>query len=226
MKRASDIFGDEERKRVDAAVAAAEAKTSAEIVPVVATASGRYDRAEDIVGLAVGLLAMAATWLALPYVPPEPGSWAPHWLGLLELLALIAVVVIGFILGVAIASRSARLRRVLVPRGEMVEDVLTRAHQAFSDSQVHHTAGRTGVMIYVSLLERQAVILADRQALETLGQPVIDILCNALLDRLRKGDPVNALIETITQAGDRLAAALPRAAGDKNEIGDALVTID
>ena len=56
MKLASQIFNDQERKRVDDAVAQAEKRTSAEIVPVVATSSGRYDRAEDIVGLFVGLI--------------------------------------------------------------------------------------------------------------------------------------------------------------------------
>ena len=52
-KPAND-FSDEQRRAVAQAVAEAEGKTSAEIVPVVATASGRYDRAEDIVGLWTG----------------------------------------------------------------------------------------------------------------------------------------------------------------------------
>jgi putative membrane protein len=226
MKRATDIFTDEARKRVDQAVAAAEAKTSAEIVPVVASASGRYDRAEDIVGLAVGLIAMAATWLLFPYTPPEPGSWAPHWAGVVELLLLVAATTLGFIVGVWIAIRAAGMRRLLIPKREMAEDVVLRAHQAFADNRVHHTAGRTGVMIYVSLFERQAVILADQQAMEALGQPVIDVLCGALLEKVRKGDVVAALVETISLTGERLTTALPRAADDRNEIADALVTID
>ena len=53
MQRASELFNDEQRATIDQAVADAESKTSAEIVPVVATASGRYDRAEDIVGMAM-----------------------------------------------------------------------------------------------------------------------------------------------------------------------------
>lgn len=226
MKTASDIFDEAARKRVDEAVAAAEARTGAEIVPVVATASGRYDRAEDLFGLATGLLFMTVTWLLLPDNAPEPGSWAPHWAGLAELLALLAAVALGFVVGAWLASRAPAVRALLVRRSEMEQDVIVRAHQAFADNRVHHTQGRGGLLIYVSLVERQAVILADQQAHAALGQEAIDALCKELTDRLRRGDAVSALVETIALAGDRLAVALPRQADDRNEIADALVTID
>ena len=60
MKPASSLFNDQARERVNQAIAQAESKTSAEVVPVVATASGRYDRPEDIVGLWLGIIALQA----------------------------------------------------------------------------------------------------------------------------------------------------------------------
>ena len=75
MQRASDLFNKEQRKQVENAVTEAEARTSCEIVPVVATASGRYDRAEDMVGLWLAVLAAITVWLIFPRQTNESGSW-------------------------------------------------------------------------------------------------------------------------------------------------------
>ena len=78
MQRAANLFSEEQRKQVEQAVIDAEAKTSAEIVPVVATASGRYDRAEDIIGLWLATIAAVAVWLLFPRKAIESGSWGRH----------------------------------------------------------------------------------------------------------------------------------------------------
>ena len=74
MKKASAHFNAEQRRQIAAAVAQAESRTSAEIVPIVATESGRYDRTEDLVGLVLGVLAMAAVWMLFQGEDPD-GGW-------------------------------------------------------------------------------------------------------------------------------------------------------
>jgi uncharacterized membrane protein len=61
MRRATDLFDQQQRKQVAQAVVEAEANTSCEIVPVVATVSGRYDRPEDIIGLWLAVIAAVST---------------------------------------------------------------------------------------------------------------------------------------------------------------------
>ena len=75
MQRASEFLNEEQRKQIEKAVVEAETLTSCEIVPVVATSSGRYDRAEDMVGLWLAVLAAAIVWWFFPRQPSEPGSW-------------------------------------------------------------------------------------------------------------------------------------------------------
>ena len=58
VKRASRLFNQEERLAITTAVFEAEVETAGEIVPVVATSSGRYDRAEDLFGVAFVLVAL------------------------------------------------------------------------------------------------------------------------------------------------------------------------
>ena len=69
MLSAARFFSDADRKRINECVGTAELKTSAEIVPVVATSSGRYDRAEDLVGLLLGIVLMILTAILWPAPP-------------------------------------------------------------------------------------------------------------------------------------------------------------
>ena len=225
MQRPSQLFSESDRQQVSAAVAAAESHTSAEIVAAVAGASGRYDRPEDIIGLWTGLIAMGVTWSLWSIEIPEQGSWAERS-PLVQLAALVLAVVLGFVVGAVVGSRIGWLRRMFTPRRQMHEEVWARARQVFYDRRVSRTAGRSGLLIYVSLYERTAAIVADQAVLEKLGPQALDDLCSQLTAQLRRGTPTAAFCSTIASAGQRLAPVLPRAADDVNELGDALVLLD
>ncbi len=214
----------DDNRRVNEAVAAAESKTSAEIVPVVAAASGRYDRPEDIVGLWVAALALAIAWCLLPE-HAGPGDWGAMPASA-HLLVLVVSVVVGFILGAVIGAHVDPLRHLFTPSQQMRDEVLTRSRQVFFDSRVHHTAGRTGLLIYVSLFERMAAVLADDAVVEKLGQAALDELRDQLTTSLRTQSLAEAICGTIAAAAPKLAVALPRAEGDVNELPDALVVLD
>lgn len=223
----SEMFSEDDRKRINAAVAAAEKKTAAEIVPVVAGSSGRYDRAEDICGLWLGLMLMVAVWILLPSPVREPGSW-----GGLDLIwypvCLIAAVVVGFVGGVVLANLVPPFRRIFTPAQQMRDEVSLRSRQTFFDHRVHHTAGSGGVLLYVSLFEHQASVVADQKVVDILGQERIDELCRNFTARFKNSEAsiVDALCETAGEIGDLLAEPYPAAADDVNELPDALVTIE
>ena len=158
MKRASKFFSDDEKARIEKVVADAEAKTSAEIVPALATASGRYDRAEDIAGLWLGTIAMVIAWFFMQSQSAEVADWGSSW-SRLELPVLIAAIVIGFVVGAVLAAFIPSVRSIFTPRKHMVEEVQAAAAKAFFDTRIHHTEGATGVLIYLSLFERTGTIL-------------------------------------------------------------------
>ncbi len=226
MIRATVHFNHARRRQVSAAVFDAESRTSAEIVPVVATASGRYDRAEDLVGLIAGIGAMTVTWAWLQRVDDSTGGWDGLPLTV-PLPVLVLILIGGFVVGAIVASRVGWLRRLFVSRLQMATEVAERAAAIFHDSRVHHTGGEAGVLVYLSLFEQGAVILADRAAFEALGQETLDAICRELTAELRGGGDVTAsLCATIRRLGDALAPKLPRRGNDRNELADALVTID
>ena len=225
MQHASSLFSATDRQRINETVRAAESHTSAEIVPVVATASGRYDRAEDLIGLWWGALLLVAVSIFWPAEVAEPGSWGMHpavW----QTLKLVVALLAGFVLGTALGSRLTWLRRLFTPAQQMRDEVQQAARRVFFDNRIHHTQSGGGLLIYVSVFEQVAVLLADRQVLDGLGQPALDELCETLTRRLRTNEPTEALCQTIQAAGEKLQTVLPRAIDDVNELPDALVTID
>jgi len=226
MQRASRFFTEEQRTRIEHAVAAAESKTSVEIVPVVATASGRYDRAEDIVGLWLGLISLGVYWLFFSSAEADGGSWGFSWQSF-ELPALIAVAIVGFIIGAVVAGHVGWLRLLFTPKGQMHEEVAARARAIFFDNRLHHTAGGTGLLLYLSLYERTAMILADEAVIEKLGSKALDELCGNLTRALQaRKDAADAVCALLKDAGNRLGKVLPRAQDDVNELPNTLVTID
>jgi putative membrane protein len=226
MSHSMKFDSEETKAQINAAVTAAEALTGAEIVPVVARCSGRYDRAEDIVGLWVAAVCLAAVyWFYPPPPPPEAGQWGEpsRWW---HLTALLASLPIGFLIGATLATWATGLRKLFTPRQQMQAEVFAKARAIFFDRRVHHTAESSGVLLYVSRHERMAAIVADESVLTALGQARIDTLCRDFTARLRTVGPSAAFCETIAEIGEQLSSKLPRSADDRNELPDALVLMD
>ena len=178
-----------------------------------------------MVGLWLGLVAMIVVYLVFPDVRRERGSWGgiPGWT---RLAAMVAAVVAGFVIGAVLASYVGWLRRLFTPRRQMTDEVAGRARQMFFDHRVHHTAGGTGLCVYVSLHERMALVVADQAVAEKLAQQGLDELSAQLVGDLRGGDVTDAICSAVRGAGERLGPLLPRTAADADELPDALVTID
>jgi len=218
-------ISDEDHQRIDQAVQQAEALASVEIVPVIAGSSGRYDRSEDICGLWTGLVAMAIAWTLYPLPQVDSGEWggvSPWW----HLVVLIATMVVGFMAGAILAARIPPLRRLFTPTAEQAEEVDRGARAMFFDNRVHHTTGASGLLLYVSLLEHRAVIIADQAVLNVLGQEQLDAHCEKFTTLLHSGTPTEALCETIRELGQRLATDLPRTETCVDQLPNALVVVE
>lgn len=218
-------FSPDEHKRVTNAVEQAEARTSAEIVPVIAQASDSYDRPEDVAGLWLAALAIAGMWFVVPARVQVPGSWevASSWTWL---VLLLGAALVAFLIGAFAASQIDWLRKVFTPKSQMNSAVLIRASQVFFDNRIHHTDCGTGVLIYLSLYERKAVVLGDETVTEKLGTAGLEKICNDLTAHLKSGqNVVDAMCKTIEVTGDQLGSVLPRSSTDQNELKDVLIEL-
>ena len=212
-RHVESLFTPEERAAVEAAVEEAERGTSAEIVPMVAPASARHQRAPDMAAMLLAFLAV----LGLAIVSP-----AHQVDGIQAVVAFLAAAAAGFLL----TEKLPFLKRLFLSRLDLEEAAADGASRAFRTSGAGDGEGRTGVLIYVSLFERAVVVLADRAAARALEAEDYGAIRDAIVEGLRKRRPGEALLDGIRKAGDVLAAKLPRAPDDRQEVSSRLRILD
>jgi putative membrane protein len=226
MQRAGDLFTEDDRAAISKAVAAAEEGTRGEIVPVVAGVSGRYDRAEDLCGLTVALIALAVVWLGFQGVRTEEQDWAPRVVPALGLVWMLVVVLLGFVAGTVLSARVPLLRRAFLREREMREEVERAAAAAFHQLRVRRTTAATGIVLYVSLYERMVRVVGDDAIAAKLGPADWEAVRDVMLERLRDGAPAAALIAGIEAAGALLREHFPGEPGDEDELHNELRILD
>jgi len=220
---ASQLLSVDDRKAVSAAVAEAEKKTSAEIVPVVATSSDRYERAEDIVGLVTALVAVAATWTQFQHVRTD---WEDAPELSLQLPFVLAIFGAGWAIGLLLAKGIPALKRLAIPRKVALGRVLIAAHHAFDSLHVRNTSGREGVVIFVSLFEHRVCVWADEAVSAKIPEAAWQEACETLVKALKSGKPRDGFVDAIKKLGDVLAKDFPVRPTDVNELSNELRILD
>ncbi|HTY60400.1 MAG TPA: TPM domain-containing protein [Bacteroidota bacterium] len=208
------MFPAPEQEKIAAAVAEAEKVTSGEIVPYVVGLSDHYEVAEWRGGATAGILAFAL----LSFARTRGGDWSgfdPVWIGLITLLAAGCAM---------LASRFIPvLRRLFAGRHLMTRRVEQRAAQAFMSEEVFATPGRTGILIFLSMLERRVVVIGDAGIHSKVRQEEWQGIIESVVRSIRQGKPADGLVDAIRRCGALLAAhGLGRVPGSKDEIADNL----
>lgn len=224
MKKASAWFGEEDRAAVAKAVTEAEKTTAGEIVPVVATSSENYERAEGLGGITLALASLAVGWVLAQRV--EPSEWSSTWeptLGLVECLLLVAG---GYLVGSAAVRFIPAAKRLLTGKRRMAAEVAREAADSFMRYHVRGTKAATGVVIYVSLFEHLVTVLGDRAIAEKVGASEWQAIADVVAREMRERHPKEALLKGIAQVGALLSKHFPRAADDKDELSNDLVLVD
>jgi putative membrane protein len=204
--RARDLLRPDVFARVERAVQEAERRTSGELIPMVVDRSSDYGgvraTAAAIAAFAAGLAGLALRldppllWLPpLQLVAFAAGWWTTEWAGAL---------------------------RWLVPDATAAERVARAARVAFVEQGLHETRERTGILLYVSLLEHRVVVLADRGIDSRVEPGTWDGVVRDLLRDIRAGRPDEGLVEAIRRCGELLASLSPRRPDDRDELSGRL----
>lgn len=208
------ILSPADHARISAAIRAAEERTSGEIVCVLARSSDDYFFPAAFV-LTLG--AMAASLLV--------GLWIDQTWHTLTFLQFLATQIVAVASLIALVWFRPSLRIHFVPRRLRY----LRAHRAavaqFLATNIHATAGRTGVLIFVSLAEHYAEVLADQGISARVPQERWNAIVAHLVAHAAKGEIVEGFEHATAEAGALLAAEFPRGGEDRNELEDRLVEI-
>jgi putative membrane protein len=214
--------------RVSDAVHAAEQATSGEIVTIIADHSDRYLDVALWWSIAAAILSLAAvaafpgfySWL----MGLITGGWfsAPNPAEMLE-LALAIVVVVFVIVRLILQWIPARL--VLTPGIVKSRRVRRRAIRYFKVGAERRTAGRTGILIYLSVIERRAEIVADEAIHSIVPNEKWGAAMAAMLADVAAGRIADGIVAAVRDVGAILAEHFPRADDDRNELPDRLIEL-
>ncbi|HEY0136977.1 MAG TPA: hypothetical protein VGB85_23000 [Nannocystis sp.] len=190
------------------AVAAFESGTAAELVVSVRPRSGTYPRA----GILVGTLAALITTAFLLYSEPEFDLW---WF-------LVWPAAVGLVLGHAADVRT--LQWLLTSAATREKRVLEAARAVFVERGIADTRGRTGILLYVSVAERIAVVIPDLGVRQAVPATDWDPAVAAITGAVARGATALELVAPIAALAAVARKHLPRATDDINELADAVHT--
>ncbi len=191
-----------------AAVRTAETRTSGQIVCVLARCS--CDTGVHAT-LYSATLALLAPWPLLAFTQMS----AQHIFAMQAAIFIAALLLLNW----------TRLGLALTPRGQQRRQAFRAAAEQFFTLGMTRTRNRTGVLIFVSLAEHYARIIAD----EGLTGKITEVEWRAVIDdlvgRLREGRVTEAFVVAVGQTGELLARVAPPDGGD-NDLPDRLVRIN
>lgn len=219
---------EEDHSKVSAAIAAAEASSDGEIIAVATELSDPYHD----VALHWAVLALFAV-LAWAAICPSCLNW---WLDLFlggwrpeptvrELLTFLLILALLKFTAVLLILKYMPLRLLLTPSATKTRRVRRRAIATFKAGAERRTVGRTGILIYLSMGERRAEIVADEAITkvttpETWGEAMASLLAD-----VRDGRPGDGICAAIQQIGIVLSEHFPKSSGNPNEIPDKLIEL-
>jgi len=208
MKSAREFFSKGEQQKIEAAVKAAEMKTSGEIVPMVVDSSYDYPRAELIGG---GSLALATGLLV---------SW---WFGGESIWWFLPVFFIGFFLFQQLIRNLPGLKRKLIHPDELTEEVKEKALVSFLEQGLHETRDRTGILILISLFERRVQVLADSGINAKVPENTWDEIVTTIITGLKSDDACTAVCRAVERCGQLLEKNFPRKDDDTDELPNLII---
>jgi len=212
MKR-SAITG-QEHQRVAEAIRHAEASTSGEIYCVVAQRSDGYFFSSSLVVIlsilviSLGVAFLIETWWLTMRLPVFVGA---------QLLAIALALLLIY------ALPDIRVR--LAPRRWQYMRAHDNALKQFLGRNVHMTAERTGVLIFVSLAERYAEIIADAGIAAKVPQEMWDSIVAGLIEDAGNDRLADGFVTAAAAVGALLSEHFPVRVDDINELDDHLVEI-
>jgi putative membrane protein len=209
FSKADQLFTAEERRRLKALTHDVESRTIGEIVVMVVDRSDRYLEAEVFGGVILGsLFSLIVTLL---FFHSSIWSYIPF--------SLLFFFPCRFLF-----QRVDVLKKLFIGIRRREETVRLRAERAFYEKGLYKTKKNTGVLFFLSLLERKVWILADKGIYEKMDQETLNRFANEVSRGIREGRACDALSQAIQEIGTLLSRHFPITPDDIDELPNEVMT--
>jgi putative membrane protein len=209
------ILSDEERVRLDNRIADAEKRTNAQIVLAVIKRSDNFAEVPwkaFALGASIASLIVFVLDLLLYY-------------RVTSAMVLVAVTTI-LAAGGAFALLSVfvpKIARLFLSSDRAVVEVRQYAESLFLNRELFATSNRTGILLLVSLFERQIVILPDKGLTSRLTGDAMRSIISRMTGHLTRNDVYRAMEDGLERLTQVLETSKAGKAPGKNELSDQII---
>ncbi len=193
-----DLFTKAELDQIKHAVSGAEERTSGEIVPFIGQRSDRYDvtvwRGASILAIFV-IMIVGATYRFYD-------GWGFGWL--YSGLGIASLVFVAGTVGALLGAFVGPIKRVLAGPNHLARTVHHRAMRAFVEEEVFNTRDRTGILLFISLLEHRIEVLGDEGINRRVSADDWTEVVVKIRDGIKQRQIAKGLIDAIEVCGELL----------------------
>lgn len=208
MTNAQTFLTPDEQDTLVKCVQEVEKRTSGEIVPMISPSSYEYPRASLIGGFIGGAIIGVGAALAF---------------GREDMWFFLAVFLAGFLVLSRLLEAFPALKKPFISKREMREEVEEAAFTAFYRHGLHRTRDLTGILIFVSVFERQVQVLADKGINDKVDPQVWQEVVAMVTDGVKAGKPGEALCKGVARCGELVAEKFPIKADDTDELPNLII---
>jgi putative membrane protein len=207
------------------AVANAEKKTNGEIALAATGESSDYSFFELFAAVILGVVCFALMLVFNARIEALIGGifWQERNWYLPAFFGFVEFAVIGLFFCFA---NIGGIDRIVIPHPVRKAKVYNRALKSFVESGTYATKDRTGILIFISYMEREVRIIADSGINAKIEQKEWDELAQNLAKGIREKKTAAALVEVISKCGDLLEKYFPAKKENPNELPDGLVILE
>jgi putative membrane protein len=218
-------LADSDFAAVTAAVRDAESSTTGEIAVAITPESSDYSFFELFASVLLGAFAFAVLLVFHDAVSALVAKlfWIEKSWYTTAASGFLAFTVIAVAFLVANVQAVDRL---VVPRAVKRARVYNRSLKAFIETGVYATAERTGILIFISCMEREVRIVADSGINAKIPQAQWDAIATGIASGIKSGETGSALVRAIGECGSLLAAHFPAKKENPNELKDGIVILE
>ncbi|MEA1985939.1 MAG: TPM domain-containing protein [Candidatus Marinimicrobia bacterium] len=211
------FLNEEDMKNIGEAVKNAEKNTSGEIATALINESDDYAKYELFFAFIAGFIYFSIMLFFSSEVKEliQCMFWNYNSSYLISFYGFSIFVVISIFYFIANIST---IDRLIVPKKVMQEKVNNRAMRYFMESGVYNTRDRTGILIFISTLEKQIQLIADSGINKKIEQSQWNEIVENIANGVKEKTLSKNLIESIDECGKLLSKYFPIKDDDENEL--------
>ena len=207
--KAENFFKREELERITKTIHEVESHTIGEVAVMVVDSSDHYIEAEILGGIFLAsLLSLVMTTLNF-----HSSVWA-----------YISLCFILFFPSKYLFEKIPVLKTAFMGVKRKETAVMQRALRAFYEKGLYKTRKNTGVLFFMSLLERKVWVLADKGIYEKIQQETLNRYSKIVSQGIKDRRACDALCDAIKESGELLAKHFPITPDDTDELSDEVMT--